>query len=355
MEVGIIGLTQSGKTSLFDALTGGTASAQPGAMRPNIGVAKVPDPRLVSITKHIPTKKLVHATIQFVDLPGFATGEGGAKAGTLLAHIRTVDAICQVVRCFPEPGETKPANPASDIEALETELVLADLIVVESSRDKAAKAARGAKGDAALRLATLEKVLPTLSDGLPLRSRTDLNKEELDILKSYGLITAKPVLYVANVLEDDLEGNSDAAKAVKAHAEKVGGQCVVTCAKLEAELAQLEDSEREEMLTGLGLTEPAIGPLARAAHRLLGLTSFYTAGEKEVRAWTIPIGATAPEAAGAIHSDLERGFIRSETYSVADLQQFGSEKAIKEAGKMRSEGRNYKVQDGDVMHILFNV
>jgi len=355
MEVGIIGLTQSGKTSLFDALTGGTASTQPGAMRPNIGVAKVPDPRLILITKFIPTKKVVHATIQFVDLPGFAVGDGATKAGQLLAHIRTVDALCQVVRCYPEAGSTAQANPVADIEALDTEMIFADLAVVDSSREKAAKAARGAKGDAQARLAVLEKVLPTLSEGLPLRSRTDLSNDEMDTLRSYGLITAKPVLYVANVAEDDLAGTSAAAQAVKAYAEKAGGQYVASCAKLEAELAQLDESERDEMLTGLGLAEPAIGPLARAAHRLLGLTSFYTAGEKEVRAWTIPIGATASQAAGAIHSDLERGFIRSETYSVDDLERFGSEKAIKEAGKLRSEGRNYHVQDGDVMHILFNV
>jgi len=355
MEVGIIGLPQSGKTSLFDTLTGGHASAQSGAMRPNVGVAKVPDQRLGVIATHIPTKKIVHVTMQFVDLPGFATGEGGTVAGQLLAHIRSVDAICQVVRCFPEPGSTTPPKPVADIENLDTELILADMVVVESARDKAAKAARGAKGDAALRLAVLEKILPSLSDGQAVRSRTDLSPAELDILKSYGLITAKPVLYVANVAEDDLNGESDAAKAVKTYAEGLGAQCVAICAKLEAELAQLEESERDEMLTGLGLAEPAIGPLARAAYRLLGLTSFYTAGEKEVRAWTIPIGATAPEAAGAIHSDLERGFIRSETYSVADLEQFRSEKAIKEAGKMRSEGKGYKVQDGDVMHILFNV
>jgi GTP-binding protein YchF len=355
MEVGIIGLQQSGKTSLFDTLTGGHASAQAGAMRPNVGVAKVPDPRLAVIATHVPTKKIVHATMQFVDLPGFATGEGGAKAGPLLAHIRTVDALCQVVRCFPEAGSTTPPKPVSDIETLDTELILADMVVVESSRDKAAKAARGAKGDAAARLAVLEKILPTLSEGQAVRARGDLSQAEFDILKSYGLITAKPVLYVANVAEEDLAGESEAAKAVKAYAERAGGQYVAICAKLEAELAQLEESERAEMLTGLGLTEPAIGPLARAAYQLLGLMSFYTAGEKEVRAWTIPIGATASEAAGAIHSDLERGFIRSETYSVADLEQHGSEKAIKEAGKLRSEGRAYKVKDGDVMHILFNV
>ncbi len=354
MEVGIIGLQQSGKTSLFDTLTGGHASAQPGAMRPNVGVAKVPDPRLAIIAKHVPTKKIVNATMQFVDIPGFATGEGGAKAGPLLAHIRTVDALCQVVRCFALPGMPAP-SPVADIETLDTELIFADLAVVDSSKDKAAKAARGAKGDAALRLATLEKVLPTLSEGQPLRSRTDLSAAEIEILKGYGLITIKPVLYVANVGEDDLEGKSAAAQAVKAYAEKAGGQFVAICAKLEAELAQLEEAEREEMLTGLGLSEPAIGPLARAAYRLLGLTSFYTAGEKEVRAWTIPLGATAPQAAGAIHSDLERGFIRAETYSVADLEKYGSEKAVKEAGKLRSEGRSYQVQDGDVMHILFNV
>jgi GTP-binding protein YchF len=354
MECGIVGLPGSGKTTLFNALTGAHASAVGGGGgKPNLGVAKIPDPRLPVIASYIPTKKVVHATIQFVDIPGVPPGAGAAKLNAFLSHVRTVDAIVHVVRCF-DDGSGK-IEPARDIDSMDTDLVLADMQVAEGALDKSSRAARAGDADAKARVAVLEKALALLNDGKPIRHRTDFSDAERVILKSYGMITSKPVLYVANVAENDLEGKSQAAKTVIQHAQCTGGQAVVVCAKLEAELAELNESDREEMLKSMGLTEPANGPLARAANRLLGLSTFYTAGEKEVRAWPIRIGATAPEAAGNIHSDIERGFIRAECYHVDDLVKYKSEKAIREAGRLRSEGKNYKMQDGDVVYFLFNV
>ena len=357
MECGIVGLPGVGKSCLFAALTGAAAgTAGGGGFKANIGVAHIPDPRLPLIASFITTKKIVPATMQFVDIPGVAQGNRGpaeaGKVNAFLSHVRQVDAICQVVRCFGLPGSN--LDPVRDMDALETELILADLQVAESAMDKAARTARTGDAEAKARVAALQKLIGRLNEGMPARSAT-WTKDEQSILRSLGVITAKPVLYVANVGEDDLRGGSAAARAVSTAAAERAGECVALCAKLEAELAELGDADRQEMLESLGLAEPAIGPLARAAFRLLGLASFYTAGEKEVRAWSIPIGATAPDAAGAIHSDIQRGFIRAECFNVDDLVQFKSEKAIREAGKLRSEGRNYHLQDGDVVHFLFNV
>lgn len=364
MECGIVGLPGSGKTTLFNALTGSRASGfagggGAGGLKPNVGVAKIPDPRLQLIASYIPTKKIVNATIQFVDIPGVAAGGGAgaaAKLNAFLAHVRQVDAICMVIKCFDELGGGSGAvDPARDIDAMDTELVIADLQVAEGALDKASRAARAGDADSKARAALLEKTLGLLNEGKPIRSRTDWSDSEKPLLKSYGMITAKPVLYVANVAESDLEGKSPAAQAVIKHAQTSGGQAVALCAKLEAELAELDEADRGEMLQSLGLKEAAIGPLARAANTLLGLASFYTAGEKEVRAWPIRIGAAAPEAAGSVHSDIERGFIRAECYHVDDLVKHTTEKAIREAGRLRSEGKNYRLQDGDVVHFLFNV
>jgi GTP-binding protein YchF len=362
MECGIVGLPGAGKTTLFKALTG--AHAAPGGggggggLKPNVGVAKIPDPRLALIASYIATKKIVHATIQFVDIPGVAPGgSGGAqKLNAFLAHVRQVDAICHVVRCFDDgSGAPGSAQVSGDIDKMDTELVIADLQVAESALDKASRAARAGDAENKARVAVLDKVLALLNEGKPIRSRTDWTEPERLILKSYGMITSKPVLYVANVGEDDLAGRGEAAQAVKQTAQSTRGQFVAVCAKLEAELAELDEADRGEMLQSMGLTEPANGPLARAANTLLGLASFYTAGEKEVRAWPIRIGATAPEAAGSVHSDIERGFIRAECYHVYDLVKYTTEKGIREAGKLRSEGKNYRMQDGDVVHFLFNV
>lgn len=354
MECGIVGLPGAGKTTLFNALTGSSIEPLPGATKPNIGVAHIPDPRLGVIAQHIPTKKIVNATIQFVDIPGVPVGSEPSKLNNFLSHVRKVDAICLVVRCF---DDGTPPDPAGDIDKMETELVLADMVVAESAMDKAKRSARTGEAESKARVAVLERVMDALNEGKPIRSIDGWSDAERGILKSYGMITAKPVLYVANVGEDDI-GDGDggpAAVKVAAHAESVGSEAVPLCAKLEAELSELDEADRNEMLESMGLNEPAIGPMARAVYALLGLASFYTAGEKEVRAWTIRAGSTAPEAAGAIHSDIQRGFIRAECYHVDELVQYKTEKAIREAGKYRSEGKNYRMQDGDVVHFLFNV
>jgi GTP-binding protein YchF len=239
--------------------------------------------------------------------------------------------------------------------AMEVELVLADLVVAEGARDKATRNARSGEAEAKKRLDLLQRVCAILEEERPLRTHDGWTDGDRMLLKSYGFITAKPVLHVVNVTEDDMNGSGPAAVAAGERAKTRGEECVAVCAQLEAELAELDDADRDEMLGSLGLSEPAIGPLARAANQALGLTTFYTAGEKEVRAWAIPIGAPAPAAAGTIHSDIERGFIRAECYGVDDLIQYGNEKSIKEAGKMRSEGKSYAMQDGDVVHFLFNV
>ncbi|MHC5023057.1 MAG: DUF933 domain-containing protein [Planctomycetota bacterium] len=238
---------------------------------------------------------------------------------------------------------------------MHTELVLADLVVAESGRDKATRPARTGDRDAKSRLEVLEKIVPVLEEGRGIRGSGDWSEMEQGVFRSYGMITAKPMLYVANIAEADLGGSSQPADVVRRHAEAQGSQCVAVCAELEQEIAELDEGDRQEMLTSLGIQEPALGPLARAANAALGLRTFYTAGDKEVRAWSVPVGATAPEAAGAIHTDMQRGFIRAECYHIDDLVQLKTEKAIRDAGKLRSEGKHYTLQDGDVVHFLFNV
>lgn len=361
MEVGLVGLPQVGKTSLLGALAGrAAASAGGGAMKPNVAIAPIPDPRLSTITQFIPTRKVVAASLQIVDVPGLQPGAGEAKstANQFLSHVRQVHALAHVVRCFEDASVAHvkgSLDPRRDIDLIDLELSFADLAVVEGAIDKASRVARSGDRDAKARLAVLERALPVLSDFRPLRTGGPWSEDDRRILDGYGMITVKPVLYVANVGDDDLAGTSVHASAVRELAVERGGRVVCLCAKLEAELAEFEDAERREMLESLGLAEPAIGPLARELNELLGLSVFYTAGEKEVRAWVIPQGATAPEAAGAIHSDIQRGFIRAETFSVDELVQYRSEKAIKEAGRMRSEGKQYVMRDGDVVHFLFNV
>ncbi len=367
MEAGIVGLPNVGKSTLFNALTnaGALAANYPFAtIEPNVGIVPIPDPRLATINKHIDTQKVVPAALRLVDIAGIVKGasEGEGLGNKFLSHIREVDAILQVVRCFTKaPGGedivhvSGSVDPIRDIEVIATELVLADLQAVDGALSKAERAAKSREPEAVARYEALKKIQPVLQAGKPARSLRIDDPEQARQLKSMGLITARKTLYVMNVDEDDLLGTSEPCKKVRAHAAAEGSECIAVCAKIESELGELPEAERAEMLASLGLDEPALAKLARATYKLLGLQSFYTAGPKEIRAWTVPVGATAPQAAGVIHTDFERGFIRAEIFSIADLEQFKSEKAIKEAGRMRIEGKDYVMRDADVCHFLFNV
>ena len=366
MEAGIVGLPNVGKSTLFNALTSSAAAEAANypfcTIEPNEGVVPVPDPRLETIQRHITTQRVIPASLKLVDIAGIVKGasQGQGLGNKFLAHIREVDAIVQVVRCFEDDDvvlETGRLDPLDDIETIGTELILADIELLENARQKAEKKSRAndAEGKAAkLRVLAIDKAVSHLSDGNPIRTLS-LPDEEAAALAGYGLLTAKPILLVANVDESAPDGSGPLATQVRDYAERTGAGFVPVCAKIESELAELDEGERAEMLADFGLAEPSLNLLAREAYRTLGLQSYFTAGEKEVRAWTVPVGATAPQAAGVIHTDFERGFIRANVYSIADLDEHGSEKAIKEAGKLRVEGKDYLMQDGDVCHFLFNV
>lgn len=358
MEAGIVGLPNVGKSTLFNALTSSQSAQSENypfcTIEPNEGIVNVPDPRLERITKYIQPQKVIPAAIKLVDIAGIVKGasDGEGLGNKFLSHIREVDAIVQVVRCFEDPDVIHVAgavDPIADIETIEAELMFADLQTLENALSKAQRTARSGDKEAKLRVATIDKCNQHLEAEKPLRTLSLTEPEEKSI-SSYGLLTAKPVLYVANVGEDDLTGEHELVGKVREHASKSGAGVVCVCAKIEAEIAELDEEDRGEMLADIGLEEPALAQIAREAYRTLGLQSYFTAGEKEVRAWPVKIGATGPEAAGVIHSDFESRFIRVEVYTLEDLETHGSEKEIRQAGKLRVEGKNYLVQDGDICH-----
>ena len=361
IKCGIVGLPNVGKSTLFNALTKAGIEAQNFpfcTIEPNTGVVPVPDRRLDTLADIVKPEKVIPTTMEFVDIAGLVAGasKGEGLGNQFLANIRETDAIAHVVRCFDDSNIVHVAgqvNPLEDVDVINTELALADLETAEKALTRVTRTAKSGDKEAIAEKTVLEKIVPHLDGGNPIRS-LDLSEDEVKMIRSLQFLTSKPTMYIANVDEDGFEDNA-LLEQIEKHAKAEGAEVVAICAKLESEIAELEDEERADFLADLGMEEAGLDRVIRAGYQLLGLHTYFTAGVKEVRAWTVKIGATAPEAAGVIHTDFQKGFIRAETTAYDAYVEFNGEQGAKDAGKWRLEGKEYIVNDGDVIHFRFNV